>query len=359
MRIHRVEVKNFRRHEQLVLNLCDDAGTPRPLTVLVGPNMSGKTTVLDALHLAYEAVRNQKNPTFRPGFDPSDPTLRPNPNEPIEVVLEWSLHDGEWEAMNELESAMQGKLLVVKAPLYRFRLRWGVGEDVRAEVVDADPPNAALALRGRALAALASRRRVVMEGALNRVGGVLYLDQNRHGSIHDVDGRLDFARDALRGLPAPDVVGWLARASIQHAKWDEATRGESQWSRAKRLFHRLAMPAELDDAVPYDAPAPGGYDLRFRRGDHVYSMAGTSSGERQILRFAANLAFFRAERSLVLLDELELNLHPRWQRTLLRFCETGGDDDNQFIVTTHSDVVLRYANPSSVVTLGMPSGGWA
>jgi len=61
----------------------------------------------------------------------------------------------------------------------------------------------------------------------------------------------------------------------------------------------------------------------------------------------------------VLLDELELHLHPRWQRSLLRLCETGTDDDNQVIATTHSDVVLSYAEPKSVVTLGVPSEGWA
>jgi energy-coupling factor transporter ATP-binding protein EcfA2 len=355
VRLHRVEVKNFRRIEHLALDLCDAAGKPRPLTVLVGPNMSGKTTLLDAVHLVYEAIRNQKNPTWRPGFDPSDPTLRPNPNEPIEVTIQWSLHEGEWEAMNEIEGAMQNKLHVAKAPLYTFRLRFPSSDDIgRLDVVDAEPPNAPRALRGRALAAVALQRRVATEGVLERVGGVLYLDQNRHGTIQSADDRRDFTGDALPGLPAADVVGWLARASIQHEKWDEATRGESQWSRAKRLFKSLAPPAEIDDAVPYDR----GYDLRLRRGDRTYYASGTSSGERQILRLAANFAYFRATRSIVLLDELELNLHPRWQRSLLRFCETGGDDDNQFIVTTHSDEVLRYANPSAVVTLGVPDGGW-
>ena len=150
-------------------------------------------------------------------------------------------------------------------------------------------------------------------------------------------------------------MGWLVRASIQHPKWDENKRGESRWTRVRRLFKALAAPAELDDAVPYD----DGYDLRFRRGEQLYFMAGTSSGEQQILRFAAHLAFFRTERSLILLDELELNLHPRWQRSLLRVCETGADDDNQVVASTHSDVVLSYADPNSVVTLGVPSEGRA
>lgn len=356
MRLHRVEVKNFRRIEHLALDLRDAAGTPRPLTVLVGPNMSGKTTVLDAVHLAYEAIRNQRSPTWRPGFDPSDPTLRPNPNEPIEVAIQWSLHDGEWEAMAELEEALQSKLLVAKAPLYSFRLRWpALDEGGPLDMIVADPPHAQRAFRGRALTSVALHRRVASEAVLDRVGGVLYLDQNRYGTIRSVDDRLDFTRDALPGLPIPDVIGWLARASIQHQRWDEGARGESAWSRAKRLFHSLAAPAELDDVVPYDL----GYDLRLRRDGHVYGAAGTSSGERQILRLCANIALFRAQRSIVMLDELELNLHPRWQRSLLRFCEKGGDDDNQFLVTTHSDTVLRYVDPGSVVTLGVPNEGWS
>lgn len=258
--------------------------------------------------------------------------------------------------MRAIEAALNSQLLVANKPPYSFRLRWPASDDGPSLASsDMTPPNAQRALRGRALTAIALGRRVVTEAVLDRVGGLLYLDQNRHGTIHDADVRLDYAHDTRAGLPMPDVVGWLSRASMHHLKWDEVTRGESQWSRTKRLFRSLAAPAELDDAVPYD----DGYDLRFRRGDHVYYASGTSSGERQILRLAANLAMFRAQRSVVLLDELELNLHPRWQRSLLRFCETGGDDDNQFIVTTHSDEVLSYAHPASVVTLGASDGEWA
>jgi energy-coupling factor transporter ATP-binding protein EcfA2 len=353
VRLHRVEVGNFRRHEHFAIDLRDPDGKPHPLTLLVGPNMSGKTTLLDAVHLAYEAVRNPKSPVFRPGFDPADPTQRPDPNKPIEVALWFSLHDDEWEAMNELERKLGGDLRVEKAPLYHFRLRYHGSAQI--EIADASPSDAQLALRGRALAAVAMQRRVAQEEVLDRVGGMLYLDQHRSGTLRSADGRLDFARDALPGLPSPDVVGWLGRASTTHLRWDEAARGKSQWTRVKALFRDLAYPAELDDAVPFD----DGYDLRFRREDRTYFMAGTSSGEEQLLRLAANLAFFRAERSIVMVDELELNLHPRWQRKLLGFCEKGMGGDNQIIGTTHSDEMLSFAEPGSVVTLGVPKGGWA
>lgn len=354
MRLHRIEIRNFRRHDHLVVNLCDEDGAPRPLTVLIGPNMSGKTTVLDAVHLVYEAIRNQKSPAFRPGFNPSDATLRPDPNKPIEVTLAWSLHDGEWSAMAQTEAALGATLAVQNVPLYEIRVAWP-GAHGGVDVLASTPMNAARAFRGRGLTAVALQKRVVQEDVLDRIGGVLYLDQERRGTLSDAAERLHFKDMVLPGAPMPDVVGWLVRVSIEHLKWDEATRGESRWSRVKRLFGELAAPAELDDAVPYD----DGYDLRFRRRDADYFVADTSSGERQILRLAAAMAFYRAMRSLVLIDEMELNLHPRWQRSLLHFCRTGGDGDNQFIVTTHSDTVLDLVDPASIVTLGVPDGGFS
>lgn len=353
MRLHRIEVRNFRRHDHVVVDLCDEDGEPRPLTVLIGPNMSGKTTVLDAVHLVYEAIRNQKSPAFRPGFNPSDPTLRPDPNKPIEVKLRWSLHEGEWEAMVKTEAALGSTLAVKEAAQYELHVAWP-GTSASFDVLGATPTNAARAFRGRAISAVALQRRVAQEDVLDRIGGVLYLDQERRGTISAAADRLDYGNMVLPDTPMSDVVGWLVRASLQHVKWDEATRGESRWSRVKRIFNKLASPSQLDDVVPYDE----GYDLRFRRGDATYFVADSSSGERQILRLAAALAFYRAERSLLLIDEMELNLHPRWQRSLLQFCRTGGDGDNQFIVTTHSDTVLDLVDPASVVTLGVPGGGF-
>jgi AAA domain len=180
VRLHRIEVKNFRRHEHLAVDLCDPSGKPRSLTLLVGPNMSGKTTVLDAVHLAYEAVHNPKAPSFRPGFDPSDPTQRPDPNEPIEVEVAFSLHEGEWEAMEELERKLGGTLAVKKAPLCRFRLRFRAVGD--SEVVDADPPG------GRAPASSTRRRGPLHDAAASPPDGRAPRDASPRGTPHSTRG---------------------------------------------------------------------------------------------------------------------------------------------------------------------------
>ena len=57
-----------------------------------------------------------------------------------------------------------------------------------------------------------------------------------------------------------------------------------------------------------------------------------------------------AEPAVVLVDEIDLHLHPKWQRTLMdylseRFVNT------QFIVTAHSPLVVQAAKNANVVLL--------
>ncbi|EYF02546.1 AAA family ATPase [Chondromyces apiculatus] len=347
MRLHKLRVENFRRIQKREISLLGPDGSPRPLTVIVGPNMSGKTTLLDALHLAYEAIAHARNPRWRPEFHPDDPTLRPDPNQPIVISVEFSLHEGEYEALSTLESALGSSFDVARAAVYSFEFSWPPPATSHHGVTRSNPHHAQLAFQGRALASMALKRKVTTEKCLDDIGAVVYLDQNRYGRLLDDAPKLDMSSALKERVTPKDVLGWFVRASILDEKWEPETQGESQWRRVKRLFADLAAPAAIDDMKPSD----DGYDLRLIRDGGYYYSGGMSSGERQILRLAANLVYVRAVRSIVLIDELELNLHPRWQRSLLRFCQTGGDDDNQFIITTHSETMLRYVDPNAVIIL--------
>lgn len=351
MRIHRVHLENFRGLEKQTLDFCDAEGKPRPFSVIVGPNMSGKTTALDALHLVYEGIGNFAAPKLRPEFEPNDPTLRTDPNQPIHVDVEFSLHDGEWEAIDALEKKLgHPGIATAKTKKYCVAFRWPAPADSFHGVLNngTTPPRANCAFRGRSTARVAKARRLEGEKIFETVGGMLYLDQHR-----SVDLRLPSTRtgqeEALREeAGSRDVLPWLELISRLDQKWDTAVQGESAWRHVKRLYAQLAAPAEIDDIKAFDE----GFDLRFRRGTRFYYSAGLSSGERQILRLVANLASFHARRSVVLIDELELHLHPRWQKNLVHFCRQGGDDDNQFIVTTHSESIVRYVDPADVISLG-------
>ena len=57
-----------------------------------------------------------------------------------------------------------------------------------------------------------------------------------------------------------------------------------------------------------------------------------------------------AEPAIVLVDEIDLHLHPRWQRTIMSFL---GDrfPNTQFIVTAHSPLVVQAAKDANIVLL--------
>lgn len=68
-----------------------------------------------------------------------------------------------------------------------------------------------------------------------------------------------------------------------------------------------------------------------------FSVVQASSGERQLLNFIFGLSSAGIENSLVIIDEPELNLHPRWQKLLLRFfLRIQAQHNCQFVLSTHS-----------------------
>lgn len=66
-----------------------------------------------------------------------------------------------------------------------------------------------------------------------------------------------------------------------------------------------------------------------------------SSGERDIVHFLLAMFALNVRDGLVLVDEPELHLHPRWQRIFLGlFRDLAPERNNQFIVSTHSPVFV-------------------
>jgi energy-coupling factor transporter ATP-binding protein EcfA2 len=57
-----------------------------------------------------------------------------------------------------------------------------------------------------------------------------------------------------------------------------------------------------------------------------------------------------AEPAIVLVDEIDLHLHPKWQRTIMTFL-TDRFPNTQFIVTAHSPLVVQAAKNANIVLL--------
>src|SRR5215207_9708459 len=67
MKLRRIRIENFRQISHWEHSFTDSLGRVRDLTVLVGPNASGKTSILDAIAAAFSPLTRIN--AVRPGLE--------------------------------------------------------------------------------------------------------------------------------------------------------------------------------------------------------------------------------------------------------------------------------------------------
>lgn len=129
-----------------------------------------------------------------------------------------------------------------------------------------------------------------------------------------------------------------------------ASTGEKSdaFQQIKNRYATICAPRKLVGAVRDEL---GEFEINFSDGENEYTYAGLSSGEKNVLLLLIRFVAERIHRSVVLIDELELNQHPIWQRKLLHMIPQMGED-NQVIATTHSPYLRDAVRPDAVIDLG-------
>lgn len=106
------------------------------------------------------------------------------------------------------------------------------------------------------------------------------------------------------------------------------------------------------DNEPYAVVIKNGDRLRFNQ---------LSSGERMVMYLVSDIArrlTFSAQNDentingsgIVLIDELDLHLHPAWQKTIVQALKNTFPNV-QFIVTTHAPLILSTLRPENILAL--------
>ena len=365
MQITRLIIENLRAIERLELKLADDAGQPRRRVVLIGANGAGKTTILDAVAHAFASLMWRQGPSAKPlgaadVRNVEDPSLELTaPLRRGVIALDMVLSDDERRA---------SRLIYPTAPTagsLRFEVGAGSSPDPfssdeadafrggpdyvdrlnqSSEIdifgVEQDQDDLPMSFEGPARAALSEARSPCILLPADR--GVLEpSDDLTLREIRAFDPRrrcLSRARERF----AP-IAAHLAFASVVK-DGEEARSVERMWKVLKKYFPALPLPQPIADA--------DGLVLHFRneRGATI-PLTALSEGERAILLIFGELAVRSPKGGgLVLIDEIEQHLHPRWQRAALEAL-VALLPSAQFIFTTQSPYLAACA-PDDVVELG-------
>jgi predicted ATP-binding protein involved in virulence len=88
-----------------------------------------------------------------------------------------------------------------------------------------------------------------------------------------------------------------------------------------------------------------------------FSLHQASSGEKEILNFLLGIFAFNIKNGLIIVDEPEVHLHPKWQSLLLDlFFDLADFTQNQFIFSTHSPIFINQRTISKIVRVYKSSG---
>ena len=338
MQITRLKIENFKGIDQLEISFLEEGtNRPRPLTVLLGDNGSGKTTVLQAIALVLSlATRKTEEPAGLawPGFMAERVSSRGATRVEMDVRIDQeelratqALFDN-WpnEARLKFPAVLSPELSL--PPHMKVRLIYEKGT-VKAHRIlgsGSSVPDEFL-LRGRSLLRDVVKVQPQWGNFSEEVGDVYWFDQNRN--LASVGSN---ARNGLERL-RESLVGWWGVHTSQRRN------GTPDFlDRLQKRFAEIFPGTTFEGLAPRNlerAPSAADFYFLLKREGRIYDLAEMSSGEQAVFPLLYEFIWQNIARSVVLIDELELHLHPPQQQALLAALRKIGPDC-QFIVTSHS-----------------------
>ncbi len=336
IRLNAARLLNFRGVHDLTLDLL-------PVTVLVGKNGAGKSTILDALAIALSS--------FCKTINPSD-------------SISWRIGEADIR-VGAAETTIQLSALIE-------------GDEVTWEVARVAQ---ASSQRGRQRE-LTQKVAVILENYITAERPlpvvVYYLARRAVQTVavdapeSDAKNRLsDLYGDAIR-KERQDFKGFFEWFRRREDLENEKRVGQLAYRDAQLEAVRTAILSILDDFsdLRIERAVNKGSRMVAQKGSEILDIVQLSDGEKCMLGMVGDLARRLAIANpgaenplegsgVVLIDEIELHLHPQWQRRVIPFL-TQTFPNCQFIVSTHSAPVISHIdnqNKSTVFLMDRTKNG--
>jgi putative ATP-dependent endonuclease of OLD family len=333
----RLQIKNLRSLENIDVPLT-------PLTAFVGPNGTGKTTILRAIELVlgdtWPSLRSFRIPQDFTGFDAS---------RDIEVVVSF---DPPYAHRDTHSTEHRIGALRLSCKPYKKSGKWGAAGDHH---VDLDPLNekgeVPMVATGQPVKGQKTQFGPLRVGTdIREHARVLFIDHRRALAQH-----LPTARGSILGrLLQPARKGFKAEGDFRKAyeqamdllRTEEVKRIEATVAQtAKRMLGFLGgnVAKSVDIGFGFSDPANPFASLRLQYCESGLAVPGEELGLG--IQSALVVGIFEAFRQLggdvgsLIIEEPEMYLHPQAQRYFFRLlCEMADQGQCQVVYATHSPI---------------------
>lgn len=369
LNIRRLKLINYRCFPEIEIEFHDQ------LTVLVASNGGGKTSLLDAIAVAFGPYVGAFDEGMGRGFSPNDIRLV-RVRDTVSNEMEYALGGVSLCAQGYIPGSA-GRLTVddslnwqnwsrslagpkkSKTTLKDAKTLTEYGKRMQDEVRSPGSASVLPVLAYYGTGRLWQQKKL-MTGKLPRTSRTIgytdcldpassyksFADWFRYWSLNALKGRMDAAESGLRYMPSEfdNFVEAVAGAI-------NICLAPSGWKNIEYLFSREELVAHHDEFG--ELP-----------------VALLSDGIRNMIGMAADIAFRAAKLNpnlgpyaasdtpgIVLIDEVDMHLHPEWQQLVLTSL-TKAFPRIQFIVSTHSPQVLTTVGRENIRIISKTESGW-
>jgi predicted ATP-dependent endonuclease of OLD family len=349
MKVQSVQLKYFKRFNEKTLDFTDsETGLAKNLIVLLGMNGSGKTTVLQAIAALLgqatgrlETVADLNWPGFNLQLASNHWLMPPQ----IEIQLEFSKPEN--QAIDEMRPKMSTESASARSNKRFVTLRLSENQ------ATTDTPEELCQFQGRNYAKQIVKFHPDGHRIFERVGTVFWYTEQRtttslttEKTAQPIEISDNILRDRLSKFALfhqqLETKTLKARRPGQKDLFVELQKAY-QTVFPERRFEGPSLRQDIDDVL--SEPLFYLFD-----GQYPYEVSEMSGGERAIFPILFDFANWNIHNSVILIDEIELHLHPPMQQAFLHALPRLGQN-NQFIITTHSDYIEQLVSTESIIRL--------
>lgn len=341
MKLTKIVVRNFKGVRNAEFSTTTTSRSPRQLIALLGDNGSGKTSVLQAIALTLSLATRRTRDISSFGWHGFLPervsSLGPTFVEldilfdPDEIAVTKELFEAWYDALpTERKENMS---IVPPADYHQVTVRFE-----RGHISSPQGFEAINQFLGRYYVKQLISARPELRTRFAATGDVFWFDQHRNlGSsmIDSFPGETSHAGGWQAGVEQlrEYLVGWWGHHTTPQRQGKDYIEPLEKRLQAVFPGTRFVGIMPRDEAL---SPTLSNFYFLLDRDGRIYDLAEMSSGEQAVFPLVYEFVRLDIQKSIVLIDELELHLHPPEQQRLLSALPKIGSDC-QFLITTHSE----------------------
>ena len=342
MRINSLKLRNYKKFiSERTFEFSDN------LTVIIGNNGSGKTSILQAIvALTGTATRELKSPSkLNWGGFKYDLLQSGRMSPSVEAVIHFDQQELQ-ETVRLFNQLRESREQLSTPPAEDSEVILYL-EHERDQVASRGTASRLFQFRGYTYAKQLQSLNP-LKSYFESVGSIFWYTEKRDNhSFRKFSGGGKDSEDTLREF-------LKSRYNLHQRLRGNTASDDSRdyYAELAKYYQRIFTDRRLDGPSPRRNPAeafePDWFFLS--DGQSQYEIAEMSAGERAVFPLLIDFANYHINNSIIIIDEIELHLHPPLQQAFFRALPHLGRN-NQFIITTHSDYIATIADPETIIRL--------